>query len=192
VGRRDVLRTAAIAGLAASVAGFWIEGFGDPLRRRRVEPTRAGAPGVTFDAPTWDVLDATLARLLPSEPEAPGAREVNAVGYLDRVLQEPDLDPARFRDVVLAGAGRLEARARAQGGKGFASQSPEAQDALLRGLEADAQGVAWLRKVLYFGLEALLGDPVHGAQPGEQGWRWLQHAPPEPRPRTPGWKPVGR
>jgi gluconate 2-dehydrogenase gamma chain len=190
--RRGLLRAGAAAGLAASVAGFWLEGFGDPLRRRRIAPTPAGGPGVTLDAGAWAALEAALDRLLPSEPQAPGAREVNAVGYLDRVLQEPDLDPERFRDVVLAGVPVLEARARERGAARFAALAPEAQDAVLRSLESDEAGLRWLKKVLYFGLEALLGDPVHGCQPGEVGWRWLEHALPEPRPRTPGWKPVGR
>ncbi|MFM8979463.1 MAG: gluconate 2-dehydrogenase subunit 3 family protein [Planctomycetia bacterium] len=192
VARRDLLRGAAGAGLAASVAGFWLEGLGDPLRRWRLAPTPAGAPRVTLDATQWAVLAAALERLLPSEPAAPGAREVNAVGYLDRVLAEPELAPERHRDPILAGVPRLEALARERGAAGFAALAPEAQDEVLRSLEADPEGARWLRKVLYFGLEALLGDPVHGCQPGEQGWTWLATGLPGPRPTQPHWRPERR
>lgn len=186
--RRSVLRGAVAAGAAATMAGFWLEGFGNPLRRRLlVEPTRAAAAGRTFDEAQWGVLEAALARLLPSEPEAPGAREVNAVGYLDAVLTEPDFPPERFADVVRGGLPRLTAGARERGAASFAALPGEAQDEVLRSLEADEAGVLWLRRVLYFALEALLGDPVHGCQPGEVGWKWLGNAPGDPRPSVPGW-----
>jgi hypothetical protein len=191
-GRRAFLLAAAGTGLSATVVGFWLAGLGDPTRRRRIEPTPSGGPGITFDAPTWAALEAALDRLIPSEPTAPGARDVNAIGYLDRVLAEPDLDPEVHRDPIVAGVPRLDEGARARGAASFAGLPPEGRDLVLRGFEADAAGVRWLKKLLYFGLEALLGDPVHGCQPGEVGWRWLQHGPPEPRPRTPGWKPTGR
>lgn len=192
VARRDLLRWAAGTGLAAGVSGVWLEGLGNPLRRRLLAPTPWGAPRVTLDATQWAVLAAALERLIPSEPGVPGAREVNAVGYLDRVLAEPELAPERHRDPILAGVPVLEARARERGATGFAALPPEAQDEVLRGLEGDAEGVRWLRKTLYFGLEALLGDPVHGCQPGEQGWTWLSTGLPGPRPTQPLWRPERR
>ncbi len=190
--RRDLLRGAGAAGASATIAGFWFEGFGNPLRRRRLAPTPAGAPRLTFDALEWTVLEAALERLLPSGPDSPGARDVNAVGYLDRVLAEPEFAPARFRDVVKAGVPVLEGRARERRTAGFAALPGEAQDEVLHGFEQTAQGTLWLKRMLYFALEALLGDPVHGCQPGREGWRWLGNEPPGPRPTEPGWKPKGR
>ncbi len=191
--RRALLAGTAAAGVAASVAGLWLEGFGQPLRRRhRVEPTRAGAPARTFAPPAWAALEAALDRLLPSAPDSPGARTVGAIGYLDAVLQEDDLDPAVFRDVIVGGLPRLEEGARLLGAASFAALPGSAQDDVLRGLEGSAAGTTWIRRVLYFALEALLGDPVHGCQPGEVGWTWLDVAPGDPRPTVPGWKPVPR
>ena len=190
--RRELLRRAGAAGAAATIAGFWFEGLGDPLRRRRLAPTPAGGPRLSFDALEWSVLEAALDRLLPSGPGSPGARDIGAVGYLDRVLAEPDLAPERYVNVVKAGVPVLEGRARERGAQGFAALPGEAQDQVLQSLEQDPQGLLWLKRMLYFALEALLGDPVHGCQPGEEGWRWLGNAPPAPRPTKPGWKPVGR
>jgi gluconate 2-dehydrogenase gamma chain len=190
--RRALLRGAAAAGASATIAAFWFEGFGNPLRRRSVEPTPAGAPGKTFSAAEWAAMEAALDRLIPSGPGSPGARDVNAVGYLDAVLQEPDLDPANFADIVRGGVPLLEEGARARRAPAFAALAGPAQDEVLRGLETSATGLLWMKRVLYFGIEALLGDPVHGCQPGEVGWKWLGNAPPEPRPHTPGWKPDPR
>jgi gluconate 2-dehydrogenase gamma chain len=189
VDRRTLLKTAAGGAAAATVAGFWFEGFGDPRRRQRVEPTPAGAPGLTFDPQQWALLEAALDRLLPSEPDAPGARDVNAIGYLDRVLQEPDLEPARYMDVIRGGLGILDAHAEKRGAARFTALDGAGQDAVLHALEAEAGGVLWIKRVLYFALEALLGDPVHGCQPGEVGWKWLGNAPGEPRPTSGGRRP---
>lgn len=193
VDRRALLRAAAATGAAATIAGFWFEGFGNPLRRRYlVEPTRPGAPGKTFGPEAWATLEAALDRLLPSGPDSPGAATVNAVGYLDAVLVDPDLDPSVHRDVVVAGLPRLEEGSKARGAASFRALPGTAQDDVLRGLEASPAGVTWIKRVLYFALEALLGDPVHGCQPGEVGWLWLNNAPADPRPTVPGWKPVLR
>jgi gluconate 2-dehydrogenase gamma chain len=43
-------------------------------------------------------------------------------------------------------------------------------------------GRAWLSLLLYYIFEALLSDPVYGGNPGEIGWRWLEHQPGFPRP----------
>jgi hypothetical protein len=190
--RRDVLRGAAAAGAVATIAGFWFEGFGNPLRRRRVQPTAPGAPGKTFTAEELPVLEAALDRLVPSGPGSPGSRDVNAVGYLDAVLSEPEFDPLKNSEVVRAGLRRLEEEATRRGAATFPALPEEGQLEVLRGFEATAPGQRWLKRVLAFALEALLGDPVHGCQPGLVGWTWLENAPPEPRPHVPHWKPVPR
>lgn len=182
VERRTLLKTAAGGAAAATVATFWFEGFGDPRRRARIEPTPAGAPGLSFDPAQWALIEAALDRLLPSEPGEPGARDVNAVGYLDRVLQEPELEPARYLDVVREGVSYLDQYAIERGAPRFAALDGAGKDAVLKAFETAPRGVLWIRRVLYFALEALLGDPVHGCQPGEVGWKWLGNAPGGPRP----------
>ena len=39
-------------------------------------------------------------------------------------------------------------------------------------------------------LEAFLGDPVHGGNPGQIGWKWIGHKPPVHRPTEPHWRPT--
>lgn len=191
IDRRTLLGAGLSAGAAATIAGLWFEGFGNARRRQGVTPT-AGAPGRTFTAAEWSALEAAYDRILPSGPGSPGAREVNAVGYLDAVLTGPELDPVFTLDVVRAGVPRLAEAARRAGAASFAALAGDAQDAVLQGFEKDAAGKAWLRKMVYFGLEALLGDPVHGCQPGEVGWKWLGITVAAPRPSQPGWKPIPR
>jgi gluconate 2-dehydrogenase gamma chain len=189
--RREVLvRATAVAG-TATMGWFWFEGFGDPLRRTRVAPTPAGAPGRTFDPAEWRTMAAALDRILPSGPGSPGAREVNAVGYLDAVLLEPEFDETWPRG-IRGGAARLLARARAQGASAFDRLAPDRQDEAIASFETTAEGLRWLRRVVYLTLEALLGDPVHGGNRDEAGWRWIGFRPPSPRPTEPGWRPPRR
>lgn len=189
VPRRALLQAAAAGAATATIAGFWFEGFGDPRRRARIEPTRPGSPGLSFDPKQWAMAEAALDRLLPSEPDAPGARDVNAVGYLDRVLQEDDLEPRRYLDVVRTGISVLEVRAVARGAANFAALPGATQDELIKAMEGEEGGVLWIKRMLYFALEALLGDPVHGCQPGEVGWTWLGNAPGSPRPTSAARRP---
>jgi gluconate 2-dehydrogenase gamma chain len=191
IDRRELLGGVAAGAGTATMMWFWVEGFGDPRRRRRVRPTPPGDPPRTFTPDELATLAAAQDRLLPSEEGSPGARDVDAARYVDAVLAEPDVDPA-FAVLVKDGARLLEERARARGAASFSLLAPEAQDAAIREFEATDAGVSWLRRTIYFTLEALLGDPVHGGNVGETGWWWLGHAPGSPRPTAPNWRPTPR
>ena len=54
--------------------------------------------------------------------------------------------------------------------------------------EAREAGKGWLRTMIGYVLEAFFGDPVHGINPDEIGWRWAAHMPGTPRPSTPNWE----
>jgi gluconate 2-dehydrogenase gamma chain len=195
--RRDLLTEGAGAAGLATIALFWLEGFGDPARRRRVAPTPPGAPRRTLTEAEWRTLEAAQDRLLPTAPDSPGARSVNAIGYLDALLADPSIYPESVA-LVRDGAARLDARARQAGAPEFAALPAERQDAALRVFEthcaADGTwpGHAWLKKMLSYTLEAFFGDPVHGGNVGEVAWRWIGHRPGFPRPSRPGWRPRER
>jgi gluconate 2-dehydrogenase gamma chain len=110
---------------------------------------------------------------------------VNAIGYLDAVLADDEVD-AETRALVKDGAARLDELARKRGAATFPALAREGQEALLHSFETDARGVEWLRKTIAFALEALLGDPVHGGNTDEVGWRWIGHRPGVPRPTKGG------
>ncbi len=177
------------AAATATVALLWTEGVLDLGRRRRTEPTEAGAPRRTLTDAEWRALDAASRRILPSSPDEPGAAEVNAVGYLDAVLADPDIE----RDTIVRireGAALLDAFAREQGASSFASLPEEAQDDGLRSFETVWERQLWLRSMIALVMEAFLGDPTRGANPEGIGWAWAGNAIGYPRPK-PGWKPLG-
>ena len=192
VDRRELLRRGAIAGGLATVGTFWIEGFGDPARRQQYEPTRPGAPARTF---TQEGELATLAacvdRLLPSGgPQDPGASDVNAAGYIDRIASEPWFG-ANTLQRIRAGLAGLDRALRGRRVR-FAAADLRTRDAVLKSFEGHEDGVAFIRILVLYTLEAFFGDPVHGVNPGEVAWKWARHTPGAPRPTEPFWKLEGR
>ena len=142
-------------------------------------PGTAAGGGLT--AAQWAVVAAVQDHLLPSEPGAPGAREIHGLGYLRLALDDPKLDPAE-RELVCAGVAELDTLCRERHAKGFADLDAAQREAALRRIEQSPTGTAWLAEMLDFLMEALLGDPSHGGNPGGIGWQWLGVTPGFPRP----------
>ncbi len=124
----------------------------------------------------WRIVDAVQAHLLPSEPDAPGAREANALLWLAFVLEDPKV-PAELKTLLRAGPARLARHSRTHGGTEFLHLDEAGRERILRSFEEDPEGRRWLQEILGFTLEALLGDPVYGVNPGGRAWKWL------------GWRP---
>lgn len=134
-----------------------------------------------FTENDWVTIAAVQNHLFPSEPEAPGAVEINALSYLHDFLSNPitDLSEVQF---ILSGVRLLESIAQQNKQKAFMDLSIEQREILLREFEQQPDGRRWLVNILNYVLEALLTDPVYGGNPDGIGWKWLEHRPGEPRP----------
>jgi gluconate 2-dehydrogenase gamma chain len=168
--RRDFLRGAS----AALAAG--------PL------PLRAGAgaeeppwSAQTFTRTQWELIATVQDHLLPSEPDAPGSRDVNATAYLDRTLADPKFDPD-VKGFILKGIGWLGEIAEEAERRPFPEIEPARREELLRQIAGTDSGERWLSSLVTYSLEALLADPLYGGNPGGIGWKWLDHDPGRPRP----------
>ncbi len=132
-------------------------------------------------AARWRIIDAVQRHLFPSEPDAPGAREIQALAYLKRIAADNTRD-ADQRDFILQGAGWLEDMARRTTRQSFVTLDTARREKLLRQIEASEAGSNWLAQMLLYLIEALLADPVYGGNPQGIGWRWLAHTPGFPTP----------
>jgi len=144
-------------------------------------------PGKRFElAPSErETLAAAAARIIPSD-DSPGAKEAGAIDYIPRalatnyhrVLREP------FRKGVVV----LNDLAQKSWGKPFACLDPVDQDSVLSYVEqgkADTDEFPASRffdRLVTLTLEGFLGDPVHGGNQGEVGWKFIAYKPGEPRP----------
>jgi len=159
-------------------------GSGPALRAAAVLAMDAPTSALGLSTAQWRTLAAVQEHLLPSEPAGPpGAREVNAAGYLRLVLMDLRLDLAE-RNLVSTGLVEFEILCAEQFGAAFRKLSPGAREEALRRFEQRPAGQQWLGEMLDFLLEALLGDPSYGGNPGGIGWRWLEITPGFPRPGT--------
>ncbi len=134
-----------------------------------------------LSAGQWQMLAAVQAHLLPSEPGIPGAREVNATGYLRLLMTDPRTGEEQrvwLRDGLVELAELSSERFASE----FISLTKNEREVALRALERSPSGERWLAALLDFLLEALLGDPSHGGNPDGIGWRWLGITPGFPRP----------
>ena len=129
----------------------------------------------------WRVLDAVQRHLLPSEPNAPGAPEINALAYLRFVVDDSKVD-GQDRRFILKGSEWLDAMAGELTGEPFTNLDEDRREGVLRRIAASEAGENWLSTLIYYLMEALLSDPVYGGNPGGIGWKWLEHTPGYPRP----------
>jgi gluconate 2-dehydrogenase gamma chain len=138
--------------------------------------------GVTgMNAAHWQVIAAVQAHLFPSEPDAPGAVDVNAAPYLQWVLSDPGLENST-RVFFRQGVEMVIASSKKQFSRPFPELSMDEKEKLLRQMESTHEGRHWLRETLNYILEATLTDPVYGGNPGGTGWKWLAHKPGYKRP----------
>ncbi|HOX45714.1 MAG TPA: gluconate 2-dehydrogenase subunit 3 family protein [Myxococcota bacterium] len=168
-------RRAWICGLLGlGAAGLW------PRRVRPQGHARAPAPLAPgrspFDARQRRALAAACERVLP------GAGEAGVPGYLDRQLAREPF--SRFLAPTFGRAAELlDSQAREAHGQVFAELPAEAQDAILGRFQAGAvqaqgfQARPFFEHLVRFCLEGFLGDPRHGGNRAEVGWRFIGHHP---------------
>jgi gluconate 2-dehydrogenase gamma chain len=179
-----VLRGLGLLTLAGGAAATL--GVGWPAVARTDPEEGVAGRGRRLDAAAWRTVAAWTETLFPSGPGSPGATDVNAVGYVDAVTADPDFSP-RDAATLLDGVRRLDELARARAGRAFASLAPEERDAVLVALSREPEGGRAIRLALVLTLEAALGDPLYGGNPGGAGWAWIGYEPPRPRPTAP-WR----
>jgi len=136
---------------------------------------------VILTAPQREVLDAVQVHLFPPEPGSPGAREINALAYLEGVLRDAEIDREE-RQFIRNGVGWLEDLLKDSPEKTFSGLNATQREKMLRKIEQSRAGENWLATLLLYLFEALLCDPVYGGNPNGIGWQWLEHQPGFPRP----------
>lgn len=126
-------------------------------------------------------LLSVLNHLLPGGVNSPGALEINALDYFNRLFHDPSL-AAWEKKSLKRGIARLEQKALDLEGKSFIALDHGLKEYILREIEKEKKGRDWLKQVLKYLLEALLGDPVYQINRQEAGWKMVGHVPGIPRP----------
>jgi gluconate 2-dehydrogenase gamma chain len=163
VSRREALKRVGIVGAAAAVPI-------DALAQA-TQPTRGPLEALTPQEA--DILDAIVARLIPTDANGPGATEARAARYIDRALGGA---LASFRDAYRAGLAAVDAYARSSKGAAFTQLSTPNQDAVLSDLERNAAtgftggSAAFFNVVLGHTIQGTFCDPYYGGNDRFVGW----------------------
>ena len=190
ISRRDLLKRAAVVGAAAAAPGDAARAFeaSDPAARSAEalalhdaeslaldehEMAAAREPLENLTATEADLLEAIVARVIPTDANGPGATEARAAHYIDRALGGA---LASSRQAYTAGLAALDRYARSSRGKPFTELSATDQDSVLIDVETGAatgftgSSAAFFALVLNHTHQGTFGDPYYGGNANFIGW----------------------
>src|SRR5262249_25391448 len=161
ISRRDLLKRAATVGAAVPFA----------LRARDLVAARE--PLETLTTAEGDLLDAIVARLIPTDANGLGATEAHAVRYIDRALAGT---LASSREAYTSGLAAVDRYARSSRGRTFTELTPADQNGVLTDVEAGkatgftGSSAAFFNMVLNHTHQGTFGDPYYGGNTNFVGW----------------------
>lgn len=174
ISRRDLLKRAGMTAVAVPVMqGFQGRegGAENPALQGQAAPPRL--PHENFTAAEAELMDAIVARLIPSDEHGPGATEAQAVHYIDRALGGA---LASSRAAYSGGLAALNRYAEASRGAPFTQLPAIDQDSLLIDVETGAatgfngSSAAFFAMVLNHTHQGTFGDPYYGGNADFTGW----------------------
>jgi len=125
-----------------------------------------------------DILDAVVARLIPTDANGPGATEARAAHYIDRALSGA-LAPSR--PAYTSGLAALDRYARSSRGAAFTQLSATDQDSVLIDVETGAatgftgSSAAFFALLLNHTHQGTFGDPYYGGNANFIGWDLISY-----------------
>jgi len=174
ISRRDLLKRAAAIGVGARAFQASDGRSAESLAlHSEAHAQAAREPLESLTAAEADLLDAVVARLVPTDANGPGATEARAVRYIDRALGGA---LASSRRAYTSGLAALDRYSRVSRGKAFTELAPADQDALLTDVEAGrgdgftGGSAAFFTMVLNHTHQGTFGDPYYGGNANYVGW----------------------
>lgn len=167
--RRKALKNVAAMGVAASLPVGALKP--SPVVAAEAAPARGALQALT--AAEFGLLEAIVARLIPSDESGPGAKEARAADYIDRSLAGY---LAGSRKAYAAGLAAVDAHAQSSKGSPFASLAPADQDAVLTEIQKNAatgftpNASAFFNMVLGHTIQGTFCDPAYGGNASFIGW----------------------
>lgn len=173
--RRDLLKLVGLAGAGSALpAGAVV------ARELSSAPTQPSPtmrePLQALTAAEADLLDAIVARLIPTDANGPGATEARAVRYIDRALAGA---LAGSRESYRVGLAAFDRYTRSSRRAPFTELSTTDQDSVLMDVESGsatgfpASSAAFFTMVRSHTLQGTFGDPYYGGNANFVGWDLL-------------------
>lgn len=131
-----------------------------------------------IDSNTLSVLDEVYEILFPKTNNMPSSKEFGALEFLVKNINHKSFDNYD-KNLVL------------QGTKDFHNSFPnfltvnkkEKNQIIQEIINSNDYAQSWLSKLIYYGLEALLSDPLYSGNKKQIGWKSVNHKIGYPRPK---------
>ncbi len=176
IARREMLKRVGAAGAVGAAAIVPVTDVTKPAQAQaQANPATAPLREAleTLTAAESDILEAVVARIVPTDENGPGAAEARAAHYIDRALTGP---LASSKAAYVSGLAALDAYAQSSKGAPFAKLNARDQDAVLTALEKNAvtgfrpNSAAFFDMVRNHTLQGMFSDPYYGGNANFIGW----------------------
>ena len=186
--RRDLLKIIGLASVARDTTLLPLDTMSvardfspaNPSNLAITQGVGAREPLQALTAAEADLLDAIVARLIPSDDSGAGASEARAVRYIDRGLAGALMGS---REAYRVGLAAIDRYSRSSRGSSFVALSPTDQDSVLIDVETGAatgSGAGFAgSSAVFFALvrthtiQGTFGDPYYGGNADFVGWDLL-------------------
>ncbi len=178
--RREMMKRVGAAGAVSAAAFIPATDLTTPAQAQS-KPPASPPPNLrealeTLTAAEADVLEAIVARIIPTDDNGPGASEARAAHYIDRALTGP---LASSKPAYVSGLAALDAYAQSSKGAPFIKLNARDQDAVLTDLEKNVakefrpNSAAFFNMVRNHTMQGTFSDPYYGGNANFIGWDLL-------------------
>lgn len=171
IARREMLKRVGVAGAVAVAPATELTKPAQAQTKPAATPLREALE--TLTAAEADVLEAMVARIVPTDNNGPGAAEARAAHYIDRALTGP---LASSKSAYVSGLAALDAYAQSSKGAPFTKLTARDQDAVLTDLEKNVakefrpSASAFFEMVRNHTMQGMFSDPYYGGNANFIGW----------------------
>lgn len=136
----------------------------------------------------WLTLNAVLNHLLPESSSNTSlndisAKKIQATQYLMNVVELQPTESAEI-EFIFKGVGWLNGYTQSQKKQNFMALNTEDKEVMLKAISRSGAGQNWLNNLIGYIYEAMLSPPIYGGNPSGIGWKWLEHQPGYPLPKS--------
>lgn len=171
IARREMLKRVGVAGAVAVAPTAELTKPAQAQSKPAATPLREALE--TLTAAEADVLEAMVARVVPTDSNGPGAAEARAAHYIDRALTGP---LASSKPAYVSGLAALDAYARSSKGAPFIQLNAGDQDAVLTDFEKNVAKAFLPNPAGFFNMvrdhtmQGMFSDPYYGGNANFIGW----------------------
>ncbi len=126
----------------------------------------------------WLVLDEVYLILFPKTSKMPSSRDFGAITYLKEIMSHSSFNKDDKEYIVQGALDFLGSF------PNFLNSSRKEKEQFVKDANESSYGNSWLDKLVYYGLEAMLSDPIYSGNRNEIGWKSLNHQTGFPRPKV--------